>query len=793
MNYEVLGIDLGTFKMALATSRYAKPNESRVVTTPGGMKSVPPSVGFRGKSRFVGEAASMQSRSNAENTIEDVAFYIGGATAPADSSIEYFRRWNLQEGCAEVTYNGSNTKFDLRAITSMLFNQARTFQSEQRSREGAVATKEGEPCNVSIAIPDSYSEEQKSAISDAARLANLDLVSITTTSGALAASYQSGRSQDGEMKENTVMFVDIGHTCTSVSISKFGGETPSTSFVESSSNLGARNVDLSLYTYIVEELGKKGNTVKPRTKASSSVLRECAKAKKILSSNRETQLFMEQYGMNIKVKREIVDEKCKNDCDELKRMIAACLSSADMTSEQLLAVEMSGGGSRIPCYREAVSSAVGGASKLQTTLSPEAVAQGAATFGCHFVNELKSCEYEQEKRVRDAARKAAAILQKVKDAEEASKNKNKEETPKEIDSKEGDASKESDKEQEDEPTAPEVAATEAASAASTDETEAVEELKELPPIVFPTSSVPATTMTEEERKNFLSMEEEMKRVDAELQLIEQSKNNLESFIYEMQSVLDGNGKYGKHSNLLDKEKLTPMLNDTQQQLWDAEEAAGADVFVDLLESLKKKFHEISPDYFEKVKEEKAAEEAEMVKAEKEAEEERKANGEDDDHDRRKLKSADRMRLVQRNKDEAAELFKGKNYAHAAARYTKSLGHCSKFVDMTPEVKKQVEDTKVILYLNLAQCYLKLEQWNKVIPNCKDALSFDDQNIKAYYRRAYAYIKLKKIDDANKDVKKALKIAADDKSLLKLKKIIDAHLLKQKKKEAKMAKAMFGGK
>ena len=143
-----------------------------------------------------------------------------------------------------------------------------------------------------------------------------------------------------------------------------------------------------------------------------------------------------------------------------------------------------------------------------------------------------------------------------------------------------------------------------------------------------------------------------------------------------------------------------------------------------------------------------------------------------------------MRLVQRNKDEAAELFKGKNYAHAAARYTKSLGHCSKFVDMTPEVKKQVEDTKVILYLNLAQCYLKLEQWNKVIPNCKDALSFDDQNIKAYYRRAYAYIKLKKIDDANKDVKKALKIAADDKSLLKLKKIIDAHLLKQKKKEAK---------
>jgi tetratricopeptide (TPR) repeat protein len=195
-----------------------------------------------------------------------------------------------------------------------------------------------------------------------------------------------------------------------------------------------------------------------------------------------------------------------------------------------------------------------------------------------------------------------------------------------------------------------------------------------------------------------------------------------------------------------------------------------------------------------VENDKKQEEAEMKLAEQKAEEERKLNGEDqDDHDRRKLKASDRMRLVQRNKDEGAELFKGKNYAHAAARYTKSLGHCSKFIDMTPEVTQQVQDMKVVLYLNLAQCYLKLEAWNKVVPNCKDALSFDATNIKAYYRRAYALIKLKRIDDANKDVKKALAIKAEDKSLLKLKKIIDAHLQKQKRKEAKMAKAMFGGK
>merc|ERR1712224_997044 len=124
-----------------------------------------------------------------------------------------------------------------------------------------------------------------------------------------------------------------------------------------------------------------------------------------------------------------------------------------------------------------------------------------------------------------------------------------------------------------------------------------------------------------------------------------------------------------------------------------------------------------------------------------------------------------MRLVMRNKDEATELFKGKNYAHAAARYTKSLGHCSKFFDMTPEVKEEVAKVKLSLYLNLAMCYMKLEAWSKVVPNCKDALSFDENSVKALYRRGKAYFKLKHID---------------------------ASIKKAKAKEKKMAQAMFGG-
>jgi hypothetical protein len=74
---EILGIDVGSTKMAMGLAAVAAPYESRVLTTPGGMKTVPPLVSVRGKARYCGEAAAMQSRSNASNTVTDLALYLG--------------------------------------------------------------------------------------------------------------------------------------------------------------------------------------------------------------------------------------------------------------------------------------------------------------------------------------------------------------------------------------------------------------------------------------------------------------------------------------------------------------------------------------------------------------------------------------------------------------------------------------------------------------------------------------------------------------------------------------------
>lgn len=63
--------------------------------------------------------------------------------------------------------------------------------------------------------------------------------------------------------------------------------------------------------------------------------------------------------------------------------------------------------------------------------------------------------------------------------------------------------------------------------------------------------------------------------------------------------------------------------------------------------------------------------------------------------------------------EGTELFKGQNYRQAGARYSKALTHAAKMFDLTPDEQKELHAVQLSLYLNLAQCYLKLQSWDQV--------------------------------------------------------------------------------
>ena len=119
-------------------------------------------------------------------------------------------------------------------------------------------------------------------------------------------------------------------------------------------------------------------------------------------------------------------------------------------------------------------------------------------------------------------------------------------------------------------------------------------------------------------------------------------------------------------------------------------------------------------------------------------------------------------------------------------------HCTKFFNLSPEQKQAVADVEKALHLNLAQCFIKLETWDKAIEHCSTVLRTDPKNTKALYRRALCYDKLKDTEKCSADLRIVLELIPEDPSVKSLALRNEAERKRQMQKRKEMAKRMFGG-
>ncbi|CAM9371412.1 unnamed protein product [Laminaria digitata] len=303
----------------------------------------------------------------------------------------------------------------------------------------------------------------------------------------------------------------------------------------------------------------------------------------------------------------------------------------------------------------------------------------------------------------------------------------------------------------------------------------------------------AEGMSEEERSKAAADEQERQKEDDQVRAIALERNELEALLFDMRSAP---GK--KHGELLDKPALEGVLDTLEEWLYSEEaDDAGLDVLRSKRQQVDKELKEgVAKGFFEAVEADKRKASPPRVEAEMEAEAkafelERKNNPEEnDDHDTRKLPKPERMRLVSKNKEEGTELFKGQNYRAAGARYSKALTHSAKMFDLSADEQKEVHAVQLSLYLNLAQCYLKLQSWDQAVNNCTLALKIDPDSSKALYRRAYAGFAKKDYDRAKADLLTAQKNSPGDKAVATLLKKVEDILKKQQEKEKKMWSKAF---
>jgi len=136
-----------------------------------------------------------------------------------------------------------------------------------------------------------------------------------------------------------------------------------------------------------------------------------------------------------------------------------------------------------------------------------------------------------------------------------------------------------------------------------------------------------------------------------------------------------------------------------------------------------------------------------------------------------------------------KFFTASDINNAINKYEKTLRYLNFSQDSFNE---KIRTSKITCYSNLAACYLKLGQNSETLELCDKALSLDNNNVKALFRKAQAQFNTKDYEDCIQNLKVALLHDKDNKEiknfLIKAQKLQDVIT----KKQQKAFSNLFGG-
>ncbi|KAA6406964.1 MAG: heat shock Hsp88 [Lasallia pustulata] len=382
----VVGADLGTLNTVIAVARNRGVD---VITNEVSNRATPTLVGFGPKSRYLGEPAKTQEISNLKNTVGSLKRLAGRSIKDPDVQIEQdyvsapLVDVNGQVG-AEVTYLGKKERFTATQLVSMFLSKVKSTASAELRLPVS---------DIVISVPPWFTDVQRRSIMDASEIAGLKCLRLINDTTATALGYGITKLDlpTAEEKPRRVAFVDIGHsnyTCSIVEFKKGELAVRATSYDR---HFGGRNFDKALVDHFAKEFKEKYKIdINTNPKALVRVATAAEKMKKILSANAQAPMNIESLMNDVDVsgmlKREDLELLVKPLLDRATVPLEQALAEAKLRPEDIDAVEMVGGCTRVPSLKEKISQFFG--KPLSFTLNQdEAVARGCA-FSCAILSPI---------------------------------------------------------------------------------------------------------------------------------------------------------------------------------------------------------------------------------------------------------------------------------------------------------------------------------------------------------------------------------------------------------------------
>jgi molecular chaperone DnaK len=343
-----LGIDLGTTYTAAATWRDGR---AQIVSLGDRTAAIPSVVLLRADETFLtGEAANRR-----------------GLTEPQRVAREFKRRLG---DTTPLMLGGS--PYSAEALMSQLL---RAVVTEVTTREG------GAPSSVCVSHPANWGPYKIDLLRQAARMADLPSVSFVSEPEAAAVNYAA----EQRLGVGAVVAVyDLGGgTFDAAVLRRTAGGFAILGQPEGIERLGGIDFDAAVFNHVRTTLGDKLDDLDdddPSVIAAVARLREeCVQAKEALSSDTDTSIpvLLPTVTTEVRLTRGELESMVRPALHGSIEALRRAVRSAELTPEQLHAVLLVGGSSRMPLVGQLVSAELGRPVAVDTH-PKHAVALGAA-------------------------------------------------------------------------------------------------------------------------------------------------------------------------------------------------------------------------------------------------------------------------------------------------------------------------------------------------------------------------------------------------------------------------------
>lgn len=375
----VIGIDFGNESCYVAVARAGG---IETIANDYSLRNTPSCVAFSGKNRILGVAAKNQMVTNMKNTIYGFKRLLGREYNDPQVQHELkmlpFKATQQTDGNIgiHVQYLDEEHIFTPEQIAAMLFTKLKDIS------ETALQTVIND-CVISV--PSYYTQSERMALLDAARIAGLNVLRLfnETTATALCYGIYKQDLPATEAPPRNVVFVDCGYASLQVCICAFHKGKLQMLASAADSQLGGRDMDFILAEHFCKEFQSRYNIdARTNPRAYIRLLAEVEKLKKQMSANSTTlplniECFMEEKDVHGTMKRADMESMCAHLFKRVESTLQKCLENSKLKLDDIHSVELAGGSSRVPAIKRLVEEVF--ARPVSTTLNQdEAVARGCA-------------------------------------------------------------------------------------------------------------------------------------------------------------------------------------------------------------------------------------------------------------------------------------------------------------------------------------------------------------------------------------------------------------------------------